>query len=109
MQIGRHDDPEASARVDVDVGKDAPLADQPQPAEALEQRCPDLRALTDEYERFAVAEALRQNVDILDMVVPHRDVMIRELREAVERSEGVEVVVEDRDLHQRARAATWPS
>ena len=48
-----------------------------------------------------VAQALGELVDILRVVVPDRDVVAGELREAAERADGVEVIVEDRDLHVR--------
>ena len=44
-------------------------------------------------------EALGERVDVLDVIVPDRDVVAGELPEAGERAQRVEVVVEDRDLH----------
>ena len=44
-------------------------------------------------------QALRQHIDVLDVIVPDRDVVAGELAEAVERAHRVEIIVEDRDLH----------
>jgi hypothetical protein len=95
----RDDDAEPRAGVDVDVREDAALADESQRREPLEQRCPNRRALADQHERLAVAQPLRERLELLHVVVVDRDVVGRQLREARERPEGVEVVVEDGDLH----------
>ena len=75
----RHDHAEPRAGVDVDVRIDAALADQPQLGQPLEQRRADLRALADQHQRLGVVQALGQRVDVLDVVVPDRDVVAREL------------------------------
>src|ERR1035438_1091598 len=58
----------------------------------------DLRPLADEDERLGVREPARQFVGVLGVVVPHRNFVSSQFREAVECLERVEVVVEDRDL-----------
>ena len=45
------------------------------------------------------AQPLGERVDVLDVVVPDRDLVPVELAEARQRAQRVEVVVEDRDLH----------
>ena len=95
----RDDHAEARAGVDVDVRVDAALADEPQLRQALEERRADLGPLADQDQHLGVAQALGERVDVLDVVVPDGDVEGRELAEAGERAERVEVVVEDRDLH----------
>ena len=99
MLIGRYDDPATRARVDVDMRVDAALADEPQRVEALEQRLTDLRALANQHERLRVLEARGERVDVLRVIVPDRDLVSVQLAKARERTKGVEVVVEDRDLH----------
>src|SRR5262249_36260821 len=86
---------------DVDVRIDAALADQPEPGQALEQGLPDLRALADQHQRLDVREAPGERVGVLDVVVPHRDIVALEPAEAREGAQGVVVVVEDGDLHRR--------
>ena len=62
-----------------------------------------LRALPDQHEGLGVVEAVDQLFDVLHVVRPHRDVVVRELRRSdTERPERVEVVVEDQDLHRAA-------
>jgi len=78
---------------------DAALADEPERRQAREQRRADLRALADEDQYFRIFQALCQCVDILDMVGPDLDVVARQFPEAFERTQGVEIVVENRDLH----------
>src|SRR5262249_11373577 len=75
------------------------LADQPQLRQPLEQRRADLRTLADQHQRLGVLQPLRKPVDVLDVVVPDRDVMAPELWEAIEGAYRVEVIVEDGDLH----------
>ena len=99
VQIGGHDDSVSGAGINVDVGIDAALADQPQGREPLDQRGTDGRALADQDERVERREPLRQRVDRLDVIGEHGHVMCRECGEARQRAERVEVVVEDRDVH----------
>ena len=102
MEIGGDDDPEAGAGVDVDVGIDAALGDEPEGRELLEEFGTDLGAFADEDEGFGVAEADGQGVRLLEVVVPDHDLVNGQLLEAGQGAEGVEVVVEDGDLHERA-------
>ena len=99
MLARRHDDAEPGAGVDVDVRIDAALADQLQLRQPLQQRRADLRALADQHQRFGVAQPLGERIDVLDVIVPDRDVVSRELAEAVEGAQRVEIVVEDGNLH----------
>ena len=82
MLARRHDDAEPRAGVDIDMRIDAALADQPQLRQPLQQRRADLRALADQHQRLGVAQPLRQRVDVLDVIVPDRDVVAGELAEA---------------------------
>src|SRR5512133_3755182 len=105
MLTGGDDDAESRALVDIDVRIDAALADQPELREALEERRADLGARADQHERLRVPQALSKRVDLLDMIVPDRDVVPLQLAEARKRAEGVGVVVEDRDPHRAPNAA----
>ena len=86
------------SRVQVSIsicGIDAALADQLQFRQPLQQRGANLRALADQHQRFGVAQALGQHVDVLDAIVPDLDVVARELAEAIEGAQRVENLVED--------------
>ena len=65
----------------------------------------DHGALPDENQRFGVDESLGEFRCVFDMIGPHRDVVTVEPFKALERSEGVEVVIEDRHFH--AAASTF--
>src|ERR1700730_534107 len=99
MLAREDDDAEPGAGSDIDMRIDAALADQLKLRQSLQQRCADLRPLADQDQGFGVAQSLRQLVDILDVIVPDRDVMSGKLLEAVERAQGVEIIVEDGNLH----------
>ena len=58
-----------------------------------------LRTLADQHQRLGIAQPFRQCIDILDVVVPDGDVVSGQLAEAVEGAHRVEIIVEDRDLH----------
>jgi hypothetical protein len=77
----------------------APLADQPQPGQAVQQRCLDLRAFPDQHECFSVLQPLREHSIVLDVIVPDRDVMPGELAETTQCANGIEIIIEDRDFH----------
>ena len=85
--------------IDIDMRKDAALADQFQFRQPLQQRRADLRALADQHQRLGILQALRQHIDILDVIVPDRDVVPGEFFETIEGAHRVEIIVEDRDLH----------
>ena len=72
MLARRDDDAEPCAGLDIDVGIDAALADQPQAGEALEQRRADPRALADQQQRLTIAQPLGERVGVLHDVVPDR-------------------------------------
>ena len=94
-----HDDAARGAGVDVDVRVDAALADQLELGQPLEQRRADLGALADQDQDFGVLKALGERVDVLDMVVPDRDLVAVQLLEARQRANGVVIVVENGDFH----------
>ena len=63
--------------------------------QALEQRGSDLGPFAYEHQRLGVTQALGQGIDVLDVVVPNRDVVTGQLAEAIERANRVEVIVQD--------------
>ena len=95
MLARRHHDAEPGAGVDVDMRIDAALADQLELGQPLQQRRADLRALADQDQRLGVLQAVGQRIDVLDVVVPDRDVMAVELAEARKRPHRVVIVVEN--------------
>src|SRR6516164_10696646 len=99
VHVRRYDDAKTRAGFDVDMRPDASLADQQQPRQALKQWGADFGALTYEHERLRVLEALGERIGSLNVIVPDRDLVSGELREACQRAQRVMVVVEDRHLH----------
>ena len=97
---GRRDDhSELRTGIDVDVRVDAALTDEAELRQSTQEWRADLSALANQHERFGLAQALGERVDVLDVIVPNLDVVPRQLREAFERAQRVLVVVEDRDPH----------
>jgi hypothetical protein len=78
---------------------DAALADQPQRWKSLEQRCTHRGPLSDQNDRLEVAQSLGQGVEIFEMIGEDGHVVAVELCVARKPADGVEVIVEDRDLH----------
>lgn len=58
-------------------GVDAGLADQAQPRKSPQQRRANLGALADQHQRLRVAQALGQRVDVLRVIVPHLELVLR--------------------------------
>src|SRR5207247_1962092 len=77
----------------------AALADQPKRGQAFEQRRTDLGSLPEQHHHLEGPEALGQRLELLNVVVEDGHVVRRQLLEARQRPQRVEVVVEDRDLH----------
>jgi hypothetical protein len=110
------DDAEPRAGVDVDMGIDAALADQPQLGQPFQERCADLRSLAEQDQHLGVGEPFGQAVDVLLVVVPDRHLVALELGKARQGAQRVEIVVQDRDLHgappwrvsHRLRSRCWP-
>ena len=92
MLARRHDDAEPRAGIDVDVGIDAALADQSQSGQPFQQRGADLRALAEQDQHFRIGQPFGQAIDVLLVVVPDRDLVTRELCEAGQGPQRVEVV-----------------
>jgi hypothetical protein len=101
VEVGGDHDPEPGAGLDVDVGEDAALADQPQGREAFQQFGGDGRPFADEDEDLGGDQASGELVHIVDMVVPDGDLVSVEGGEAVECPDRVEVVVQNRHTHGR--------
>src|SRR5690606_25560627 len=59
----------------------------------------------DEHQDFGVLQALRKPIDILHVIVPDRHRVTVEQPEAIERAQGVVIVVEDGDVHADLRVA----
>ena len=75
------------------------LADEPKVVEPCQETRVDLGPLSDQNQHFAVFEPLGEHIHVFDMIVPNRDVERRQLGEARQRLQGVEVVI------QKTRAA----
>jgi len=99
MLVRRDDDAVRGAGVDVDMWIDAALTDQPQRRKPFDERRADLRAFAKQDQHLGIGEALGERIDLVDMVVPDRDLVAVELAKAIERAQRVEPVVEDGDLH----------
>ena len=87
----------AGFRVDVRIGAD--VANHLELGKTLQQRALDGSALADQYQRLGVFEPLRQNVNVLGVIVPDGDVMTGQLLEARHRLDGVLIIVKNRDFH----------
>ncbi len=103
MQVGAHDHAIARTRFDVDVRKDAALANKPELWKPIEKRSPYRGALAYEHQRIGVAQPGCQGVLVLDVIGPDINLMTFELVEAPQRSERVKPIIEDRDFHSARR------
>ena len=99
MQVRRHDDSKPCARFDIDMRIDAALADESQPWETFQQRRGNRRPFADQDQRFSLLKSIGEEIVIVNVIVPDRDVMAVKLAKALERAKRVEIVVEDRNLH----------
>jgi hypothetical protein len=65
-----------------------------------------LRSLPDQDQRFGIAQSLSEGVDVLDVIVPDRDVVPGQLAEAIEGAQRVEIIVKDGNLHDALPASS---
>lgn len=86
MLIRGDDHASSRARVEVDVWVHAPLTDQSELVETLEQRRPDLGSLADENYDLGISQALGKRVSLLNMIVPDIDPVPVQFTEAGERA-----------------------
>ena len=84
------------------MGVDATLAYQLQFGQTLNQRRLYLRALADEHKNLCFTKTFCKGVILLNVVGPYCDVMAFEFLKAFERADGIEIVVQDRDVHSQA-------
>ena len=106
--VRRYDDALLRAGVDVDVGIDAALADELELGQPRQQRRANVGALADQDQHLGVRQALGQDVDVLGMVVPDRDVVAVQLSKAGQRPHGIVIVVKNSDFHATPPAADQP-
>src|SRR4029453_6626366 len=106
MLVRRHNHAAPSARVDLDVRIHTALANQSELVQTIEQWSSDVRALTDENECLGIFQPLGKRVDVLDVVIPDLDLMPVQLPETGEGPQCVEVVIENRDLHDEPHEAS---
>ena len=108
MLARRDDDAERRARIDIDMRVNAALTDEREIPQPLQQRRADRGALAYQHQHVGVTQSFAQNLGVLYVVVPDRDFIACELVEAIEAAQGVEVVVENGDVHDRIWGAGWP-
>ena len=101
MLAGGDDDAEPRAVGDVDVGEYAALADHLKSRKPLQQSSSDLRALAYQHQRLDIPQSRRENIDVLNVIVPDRYVVTGQLFETLQRSDGVEIVVQHSNSHRR--------
>src|SRR6266849_6165795 len=65
---------------------------------------PDRRALPQQREGLGVLEPLSKRVDVLGVIVPDGHMVVRDLLEAAQCSDGVLIIVKDGDVHNRVVA-----
>jgi len=99
VEVRAHRHPKSRTRFDVDVRIGAALADQAQVREAVQQRCADLGPFADEDQRVEAPKPLGEDLGVLHMIGEDGDLMARQLLKARQRAQGVQPVIEDRDLH----------
>ena len=81
------------------MGIDAALADELQFRQPVEEFPGYLRALPEQHHRIEIAKPFGKSRDILDVVVEDGNVVPCKLRETGQVPQGVEIVVQDRQLH----------
>jgi len=99
MLARRHNDAEPRARLDINVWIDTALTNEPELIQSMEQRRSDLGPLAYQHQRFGIPQSFGQRIDILDVIVPDRDLVARQLLEALERAKSVVIIVKNGDLH----------
>jgi hypothetical protein len=88
---------------------DAALANEFQLIQALKQGSVNFRALSYQHQYFRIFQTLGQLIDVLHMIVPDLYVMVSKFLEAGQSSQGIEVIVENRDVHfERAAISGFP-
>jgi hypothetical protein len=65
---------------------DAALAYQSQPREAFQQRRGNRRSFANQDQRFSLVKSIGEEIEIINLIVPDRDVVAIELAKALERA-----------------------
>ena len=87
----------AGGHINVRIG--AHLADDAQLVEPVDQRLANRRPLAKQGQRLSILEPRCKYIHILGVILPDGYVMMGDFSEAVERSDGVLVIVENCDVH----------
>jgi hypothetical protein len=89
----------AGTSVGSDVRIRPEMTDEPQFSEPLEQCSADRSTLANKHQHFGIPQPGRQNVRVFGVVIPNRDVVMRDFVETLERPNGVAIVIENRNIH----------
>jgi len=81
------------------MGVDTALGDEFQFWQPRDQGPENFRAFADEHKHFGFAKPFCQRVIALFVIVPHRNVMARQLLKAFEGAQRVEIIVQNGDVH----------
>src|SRR5580692_7174497 len=98
----RQDDAKPGAGIEIDVRIDAALADQLELRQALQEWRANLRALAEQYQRLGIAQAIGEDVSLLHVIGPDRDIVAVKLVKARQRAQRVVIVVENGNFHRSA-------
>jgi hypothetical protein len=101
-RIGRNDDAAPGAGVHVDVRIHAHLADDPEPVEPRDETRRNGRSFAQQRQCLCILKPIDEDFHDLSVIVPDGHIMVGDLAEAIESSDGVLVIVEDRDIHSLA-------
>ena len=86
MHIRRHNHAIPRAGSNVDMWVHAPLADQPQLIQPIQQRSQDFGAFAYQHQRFGIAKPRGQHIHVLNMIVPDLDLVALQLFETRQRT-----------------------
>ncbi len=99
MKVRAKEDAIAGAGLNIDMRKDAALADQSKIGEAVKQRARDAGPLADQHKSFDVGKPVDEFILVFNMIRPDGYIMPRQLCEARKRPQRIKPVVKNRNLH----------
>jgi hypothetical protein len=89
----------AGTSVSFDMRIRPEMADEPQFSEPLKQCSADGSTLADKHQSFGILQPCCQYVRVFGVVIPNRDVVMRDFAETIECPNRVAIVIEDRNVH----------
>ena len=74
---------------------DASLTDQLESWKSLEEGASNQRTLANQHQHVCMLQTMGKNFDVLDVIIPNRDIVLREQSKTWQAAQCVEIIIQN--------------